>query len=179
MTLFKRIIYAPLSILYQFVYNLRAFRFIVYLKKQSAGLITPTYMNSPCKRKMKIQNDNFMSLYVFAFVISGLRRISFDISSHKKNKTKKYMLFLLKRKNTAHWVFVQLLSPYWVRPVFNKNKKVLLFLHCCRVTATYYKFVLNYMNSSWNCSEASLLSFVLSLTLSLSLKKTNVKLNIK
>ena len=34
------------------------------------------------------QNNNFMSLYGFAFVISGLRRISFDITSHQKKKKK-------------------------------------------------------------------------------------------
>ena len=56
------------------------------------------------------QNNNLMSLYGFAFVIAGLRRISFDITSHQK-KNKKYMLFLLK-KNTANLVVVQLLSPY-------------------------------------------------------------------
>ena len=30
------------------------------------------------------KNNNFMSLYGFAFVIFGLRRISFDINSHKR-----------------------------------------------------------------------------------------------
>ena len=29
-------------------------------------------------------NNNFMSLYGFAFVTSGLRRISFDTTSHPK-----------------------------------------------------------------------------------------------
>ena len=46
------------------------------------------------------QNNNFMALYGFAFVISGLERISFDITSHPK-KNKKYMLILLK-KNTVN-----------------------------------------------------------------------------
>ena len=55
------------------------------------------------------QTNNFMSLYGFAFVISGLRRISFDITHHPKNL--KLMLFLLK-KNTTNVVVVQLLSPY-------------------------------------------------------------------
>ena len=86
----------------------------------------------------------------FAFFISGLWRISFDITSHPKKKNGKYMLFLL--KNTANLVVVQLLSPHWVRPGFafvisglrrisfditshpKKNKKYMLFLlkkkHC-------------------------------------------------
>ena len=44
----------------------------------------------------------FMSLYEFAFVSSGLWLISFDITSHPKKRNKKYMLFLLKKKNTAN-----------------------------------------------------------------------------
>ena len=41
------------------------------------------------KREITIQNNNFMSLYGFDFVISDLRRISFDITSHI-NKIQKY-----------------------------------------------------------------------------------------
>ena len=41
------------------------------------------------------QNNNFMSLYGFAFVIFGLRRISFDIASHTKT-TKNTCCFFLK-----------------------------------------------------------------------------------
>ena len=40
-------------------------------------------------------NYNFMSLYEIAFVISGIRRILFDIHGHQKKKYI-YMLFLLK-----------------------------------------------------------------------------------
>ena len=36
------------------------------------------------------QNNNFMSLYGFAFVILVIRRISFDISGHPKKKKKKH-----------------------------------------------------------------------------------------
>ena len=43
------------------------------------------------------QNNNFMSLYGLAFVIFGLRRISFDITSHTKT-TKNTFFFL----NTAN-----------------------------------------------------------------------------
>ena len=35
------------------------------------------------------QNNKFMSLYGFAFVISNLRRISFDINGQAKKKNKK------------------------------------------------------------------------------------------
>ena len=41
------------------------------------------------------QNNNFMSLYGFAFVISDLRRISFDITSHSKTP-KVHVVFVKK-----------------------------------------------------------------------------------
>ena len=55
-------------------------------------------MNTNKKREIMAKNNNFMLLYGFAFVISGLRRIQFDITSHQKQKkNKKYMLLLLKK----------------------------------------------------------------------------------
>ena len=42
-------------------------------------------------------NNNFMSLYGFAFVISGLRRFSFDITSHSKKKKKIHVVFVKKK----------------------------------------------------------------------------------
>ena len=65
------------------------------------------------------QNNNFMSLYGFVLVISGLRRILFDTSSHPKIIENTCCL-KKKKKNTANWVVV--LSPYWIRP--GKNLKI-------------------------------------------------------
>ena len=48
------------------------------------------------KREIMTQNNNFMSLYGFAFVIFGLRRNSFDITSHTKT-TKNTCCFCLKK----------------------------------------------------------------------------------
>ena len=48
------------------------------------------------------QYNNFMSLYGFAFVISGLRRISFDVHGHPKKEKKEIHVVFVKKKNTAN-----------------------------------------------------------------------------
>ena len=58
------------------------------------------------------QYNNFMSLYGFAFVISGLRRISFDIHGHPKKKKQEIHVVFVKKKNTANWVVVIFISSY-------------------------------------------------------------------
>ena len=67
---------------------------------------------SSCSCTTFIQNNNFISLCGFAFAISGLRGISFDITCHPKKKKQKIHFVFVKKKKT-----LQLLSPYWVRSV--------------------------------------------------------------
>ena len=57
------------------------------------------------------QNNNFMSLYGFAFVIFGLRRISFDITSQKQ---KIHVVFVKKHcELSCCTIAITLLSSPW------------------------------------------------------------------